>query len=189
VSAYYHSPMQDFFVSGLCIVAFLLLTYMSGQPRTLDFRLSAIAGVALFFVVFFPTKRSDLQPEALLCGPHADPQPAGCSVTEAWWGEDPVAAVHAVAAAVFIGSLLVICLAFAYRDARKHRGSARTATHLFSAVAIAVAVLWVIFGPSRTFGLQPLWLGEFVSTVAFGVSWFVAGHGVQLARRRPYPVP
>jgi hypothetical protein len=34
ISAYYHSPMQDFFVASLCIIAFLLMTYMGGHPQT-----------------------------------------------------------------------------------------------------------------------------------------------------------
>lgn len=33
LSAYYHSPMQDFFVGGLCITGLMLATYMGGEPK------------------------------------------------------------------------------------------------------------------------------------------------------------
>ena len=57
ISAYYHSPMQDVFVGGLCVIGFLLATYMAGEFRTWDFWASLIAGLAVIGVVFFPTSR------------------------------------------------------------------------------------------------------------------------------------
>jgi len=51
LSAYYHTPMHDVFVGGLSVMAFLLATYLAGQPRTWDFLLSLTAGVALLVVV------------------------------------------------------------------------------------------------------------------------------------------
>jgi hypothetical protein len=50
-------------VGSLCVVAVMLLTYMSGQAKPADL----IAGIALLGVVFFPTNRGeDLR--------HADPE-------------------------------------------------------------------------------------------------------------------
>ena len=37
LSAYYHSPLQDVFVGGLCVIGVLLATYMAGEKNTLDF--------------------------------------------------------------------------------------------------------------------------------------------------------
>src|SRR5262245_37520720 len=36
ISAYYHTPMRDFFVGGLCVIGFLLATYMLGQSKRTD---------------------------------------------------------------------------------------------------------------------------------------------------------
>ena len=36
LSAYYHSPLQDVFVGGLCVIGVLLATYMAGEKNTLD---------------------------------------------------------------------------------------------------------------------------------------------------------
>src|SRR5437764_908827 len=47
ISAYYHTPVGDWFVGGLVVVGFLLLTYMAGLRRTWDFVLSLVAGAAL----------------------------------------------------------------------------------------------------------------------------------------------
>src|SRR5690606_17836487 len=47
LSAYYHTSMRDIFVAGLCVIGFLLATYLSGQVRTWDFWLSLVAGVAV----------------------------------------------------------------------------------------------------------------------------------------------
>ena len=37
LSAYYHSPMQDFFVDGLSIIGLMLATYMGGEPKSWGF--------------------------------------------------------------------------------------------------------------------------------------------------------
>src|SRR5258707_3848161 len=80
LSEYYHTSMQDIFVGGLCVIGFLLATYMAGEFRTLDFWASVVAGVAVLGVVFFPTTRSGLLPGAPTCG--SAPEPAGGSFVE-----------------------------------------------------------------------------------------------------------
>jgi ABC-type arginine transport system permease subunit len=37
LSAYYHTPMRDIFVAGLCVIGFFLATYLSGEAKTADF--------------------------------------------------------------------------------------------------------------------------------------------------------
>ena len=81
LSEYYHTSMQDIFVGGLCVIGFLLATYMAGEPATLDFWASLIAGVAVLGVVFFLTMRSGLPAGAPACG--SVPEPAGCSFSRA----------------------------------------------------------------------------------------------------------
>jgi hypothetical protein len=60
LSAYYHTSMRDIFVGGLCVIGFLLATYMAGEAKTLDFWASLIAGIAVLGIVFFPTTRPGL---------------------------------------------------------------------------------------------------------------------------------
>ena len=109
LSEYYHTSMQDIFVGGLCVIGFLLATYMAGEPATLDFWASLIAGVAVLGVVFFPTMRSGLPAGAPACG--SVPEPAGCSFVEQTLGE------HQTAVAV---KLQEIEIAERFRD--HHRG-------------------------------------------------------------------
>jgi hypothetical protein len=79
ISAYYHTSMQDVFVGGLCVIGFLLATYMAGEFWTVDFWASLIAGLAVLGVVFFPTSRSGLPAGAPACGRAGVPEPPGCS--------------------------------------------------------------------------------------------------------------
>ena len=68
ISAYYHSPMHDLFVGGMCVIAVMLLTYMAGQSNRPDFWLSCLSGTALLAVVFFPTSRPGVREGAAQCG-------------------------------------------------------------------------------------------------------------------------
>jgi hypothetical protein len=111
LSEYYHTSMQDIFVGGLCVIGFLLATYMAGEFDTVDFWASLIAGVAVLGVVFFPTTRSGLPPGAPACG--SVPEPAGCSFVEQTLGEHQTATIHAVCAIVFILFLAVMSFLFA----------------------------------------------------------------------------
>lgn len=187
ISAYYHSPMQDLFVAALSIIAFLLLTYMSGQVKTADFAISTLAGITLLGVVFFPTWRPGVEgTNGPFCGPGVEPP--GCSAVESTLGESRTAIVHVTCATIFILSLAVICCCFAVRDRTKGRGAWRWITQLVCAAAIIVACLWVAMGP-KIFGLTPLYVGEVAAVWAFGVSWFIAGHPIKLLLRKPLPTP
>jgi uncharacterized membrane protein len=176
LSAYYHSPMQDIFVGGLCVTGFLLITYMAGMPKTWDFWLSLIAGLAVLVVVFFPTWRSSVHSGPTLCG--SDPQPPGCSPVEQALGEAHTATVHSIAAAIFILSLAAISFLFARREKLYNNSAPWMWFHICCGVAILLAVLWVIIGGALKrdiWQLTPLYLGEVVSVWAFGASWLVKG--------------
>ena len=188
LSAYYHTPMQDVFVGGLSVVAFLLLAYLAAQPWTWDFWLSSLAGVALLVVVFFPIGRSGLPPGAPRCG--SAPEPAGCSPTEQLFGEQPVASVHIAASAVFILSLAALCFLFARRVAQHDRDRRTAAFETGCGVLILVAVAWIAVGSATGSRLGPLsatYSGEVACIWSFGAAWLVRGLDLRrllLPRRR-----
>lgn len=175
LSAYYHTSMRDIFVAGLCVIGFLLITYMSGLTRTWDFWLSLVAGVAVIFVVFFPTRRPGLSSGAPLCG--ITPEPAGCSPVQQELGEDLVAGIHFVSAVVFILGLAWISFLFARRE-KKYRSQPMARVQRICGWTILGAVAWVILGELLEIEigeLTPLYLGEVISVWAFGVSWLLKG--------------
>ncbi len=187
LSAYYHTPMGDVFVGVLCVIGVLLATYMSGEPRTWDFRVSLVAGVACLGVVFFPMARTGLPPGSPPCGTR--PAPPGCSFVEQALGEQRTAVIHMACAGVFIVCLMVMSLLFAAgqvlpdtgtREAlgRRLRRPAAFWTHTACALAILAGGLWA--GLGGVFGLDigelpPIYVGEVVCVWAFGISWLLAG--------------
>jgi hypothetical protein len=168
--------MQDIFVGRLCITGLLLITYMAGMPRTWDFWLSLIAGLAVLVVVFFPTWRPGIPQGAPRCG--STPVPSGCSPIEQALGEAPTALVHSIAAAVFILSLAAISFLFGHRE-KKYNGSIRWQRfHICCGAMILAAVAWVLIGGAlkvNIWKLTPLYVGEVVSVWAFGASWLLKG--------------
>lgn len=202
LSAYYHTSMQDIFVGGLCVIGFLLATYMAGELRTLDFWASLIAGVAVLGVVFFPTSRSGLPAGAPTCG--SQPEPPGCSPVEQTLGEHRTAVIHAVCAIVFIVFLAVMSFLFAAsevrssterpRAARRYTPSAFRSPALFvihstCALVILIAGAWAFAGTGIG-ELTRLYAGEVAAVWAFGFSWLLAGfHLTAPARNEPQHTP
>jgi hypothetical protein len=187
LSEYYHTSMQDVFVGGLCVIGFLLATYMAGEWKTWDFGASLIAGIAVLGVVFFPTTRSGLPRGAPACG--SVPEPPGCSPIEQALGEHQTAVIHAVCAIVFILFLAVMSFLFAASEVRPEKdrttaqGRSKTSmfrrsglfwTHSACALIILAAGAWAFAG-AGVWELTPLYIGEVASVWAFGVSWLVAG--------------
>jgi hypothetical protein len=187
ISEYYHTSMQDIFVGGLCVIGFLLATYMAGEWKTWDFGASLIAGIAVLGVVFFPTTRSGLPRGAPACG--SIPQPPGCSAVEQALGEHQTAVIHGIFAIAFIVFLAVMSFLFAASEvlAEKDRvtapGRSKPAkfrrpglfwTHTACALIILAAGAWAFWGAGISV-LTPLYIGEVVSVWAFAASWLVAG--------------
>jgi hypothetical protein len=186
LSAYYHTSMQDVFVGVLCVIGVLLATYMSGESRTWDFRVSLLAGIAVLGVVFFPTARTGLPPGSPPCG--TLPAPPGCSFVEQALGEQLSWVIHIACAAVFITCLMVMSLLFAASQVlpddtlagfeRRLRRPAVFWTHLGCALVILAGGLWAVVGTLSGLDigeLTPLYGGEVVCVWAFGISWLLAG--------------
>jgi len=180
LSAYYHTSMRDLFVASLCVTGFFLATYMAGT-KTRDFYLSLVAGLAVIGVVFFPTMRPHLLPDAPRCG--VTPMPEGCSSIQQQLGERLVASIHFTFAATFILSLAAMCF-FVFAKGEKDRSKRpEMATKPWMAT-VQEACGWVILGAVAlaTVGgllnvtmweLTPLYLGEVISVWAFGVAWLL----------------
>lgn len=176
ISAYYHTSMRDLFVAGLCVTAFLLATYMSGQTDTWDFWLSLLAGVALLGVVFFPTSRPGLAQAAPRCG--TTPMPEGCSPIQQQFGEASVAVIHLSCAVVFVLSLAGISFLFGWRENRYKGRVGMRRFQYFCAGLIVASVAGVIVGELlnwTVWELTPLYLGEVTAVWAFGASWLMKG--------------
>jgi hypothetical protein len=181
LSAYYHTPMRDIFVAGLCVIGFFLATYRSGQARTADFWVSLVAGLAVIGVVFFPTMRPHLLPDAPRCG--VLPMPGGCSFLQQQLGERLVAWIHFFFAVVFILSLAAMCLVvFAKGESdRSNRSEMETNPKMVTIVKtcgwlILAAVAWVVIGgllKVTIWELTPLYVGELISVWAFAAAWLI----------------
>jgi hypothetical protein len=186
ISAYYHTPMQDVFVGGLCVIGFLLATYMAGELRTWDFWASLVAGLAVLGVVFFPASRSGLPAGAPACG--SVPEPRGCSAVEQALGEHQTAVIHGACAIVFILCLALMSFLFAASEVRskQDRLMARSGRpgvfrkpvlfwlHSLCALVILAAGAWAFAGAGIG-ELTPLYIGEVAAVWAFGLSWLIAG--------------
>jgi hypothetical protein len=187
LSAYYHTSMEDVFVGVLCVIGVLLATYMSGEPRTWDFRVSLMAGIAVLGVVFFPMARTGLPAGSPPCG--TLPAPPGCSFVEQALGEHRTEVIHTACAGVFICCLMVMSLLFAasqvLTDAdtpvpfdRRLRKPVAFWTHVACALAILAGGLWAFVGGVLGLvigGLGPVYVGEVACVWAFGISWLLAG--------------
>ena len=174
ISAYYHSPMRDIFVAGLCVIGFFLATYLSGEGRSKDYWLSLVAGLAVLGVVFFPTTRPHLLPEAPRCG--VTPMPDGCSPIQQQFGETTIAGIHFTFALIFILSLAAICFVFASPDREVPEPPTMQAILRTCGWVILGAVLWAIIGKFlkvTIWELTPLYVAEVISVWAFGVAWLL----------------
>jgi hypothetical protein len=208
LSAYYHTSMQDIFVAGLCVIGFMLATYMAGELRTWDFWASLIAGIAVLGVVFFPTSRPGLPVGAPPCGSH--PEPPGCSPVEQTLGEHTTAQIHAGFAIAFILFLAVMSFFFAVSEVLDKSEQLRAQAdkqsvfrnpvlflaHSICALIILIAGIWAFAGVSVG-ELTRLYIGEVASVWAFGISWILAGYyltaparpGPRYASQDQFPTP
>jgi hypothetical protein len=185
ISAYYHSPIRDVFVGGLCVIGFLLIVYLSGgqgMDSRWDRLLSTVAGVSLLLVVFLPTRRPGIEKGAPLCGD--TPEPPLCSAVQQRFGETLVATLHFTFAFLFILSLAVICFYWGARDVERRKKTAagrderrwklwqggRAVVHGICGILIVLGAVWVALRIA-VWKLKPLYVGEVISIWSFGAAW------------------
>jgi hypothetical protein len=193
LSAYYHTSARDIFVAALCVVGFFLVTYMSGQIRTLDFWLSLVAGLTVLGVAFFPTMRPGLSPDAPECGPRITPTPEGCSSIQQQFGERLVAQIHFVCAAVFIISLALMCFLVFAKSEKERSERPEMATKPWMATVMCVcgwviiaAIGWVIAGrflELTIWQITPLFAAEVTAVWAFSAAWLLKARDLRHAIR------
>ncbi len=175
ISAYYHSPMRDVFVAILCVIGFLLMTYMAGQ-RNADFWISLVAGAAAVGVAMFPTDRPDLPAGAALCG--TSPEPGDCAPVQRLLGEATSAHIHYTCAGIFFVCLAVLSFIFGIRETRYNNKPKLALVHYACGSVITLSL--VLIGLGEIFGFRfgpvaPLYLGELLAVFAFASSWLVKG--------------
>ena len=175
LSAYYYSGARDLFVGTLCAVAVFLVTYKVAETN-LDNTLSLVAGAAALGVAVLPTARPD-------------PLAVALTPVQQRLGETTVQTVHYLSAAVFIGTLGILCYYFGVREgARPRRASARRSPrfwrtfHWGCAGVIAASV--GLFGVSTLAGGpdDALLVTEVASVWAFGASWLMKGLELDILR-------
>jgi hypothetical protein len=185
LSSYYHSPMRDFWVGSLTVIGVSLFTYTWGCYHA-DFWASLIAGSCLLVVAFFPTYRPNVLPSDPHCGDAGAPVPPGCTDLEQKFGEATIAAVHIGFAIIALSLLGVIALIFGWSDLRNHKR--RLAYFHFGCggviglgllIALAGHFNWI----ARIDGVAPLYIGEVLIVIAFGLGWLV--RGIDLWRSGP----
>jgi hypothetical protein len=151
ISGVYYTSMRDVFVGSLSAVGVFLIFYRTSRAADI---LGTIAGLAAIAVALFPTKPDavDLMVEST---------------------DSPSRIVHAIAAAVLFLSLAAFCFLLFPRTA----GPGRKTIYYLSGVAIVAGFALAMLG-SRLLPddvvqtVRPLFWGETVAIVAFGLSWF-----------------
>lgn len=198
LSAYYHSGARDIFVGTLCIVGFLLMRYLFGDRRSVEFWLSAVAGLMCVGVALIPTQRSGASDDADCADVDGVPP---CTPLQEVLGEHPAEVLHFVCAALFIVALGALCFVTAYQLHRRCRelqealGPTLRWMARFHAVCgalIVAGVAWAGIGLQVDLSIgdfQSLWVGEVVSVIAFAFSWLVSGYDLQrlLGELEPRP--
>jgi hypothetical protein len=177
LSEYYYSGAREWFIGVLSATAAFLLVYKVVEP-TLENILSLTAGVAVIFVVGFPTGTpyyiDELTP-----------------LQE--WNESFVEGVHYTFAVLFIGSLGAITFFFGVREALRRTQVGRFSQvfwrrwHWSCAIAIAAAGAWIIANALTAKYLEwdiwkPVIVGEWVAVWAFAASWFYKGLDIDYLR-------
>ena len=188
LSEYYHTSMQDIFVGGLCVIGFLLATYMAGEPATLGFLGQPDRGRRRARRRILPHHAVGPATWPPACG--TVPWPAGLFLlVEQTLGEHQTAVIHGVCAIVFIFFLAVMSFLFATSEvlSKAERltavGQPRPGPFQKPAffwiqgtctLVILAAGAWAFWGASIG-PLTRLYIGEVASVWAFAVSWILAG--------------
>jgi hypothetical protein len=185
VSSYYHSPMRDEFVGCLCVIGVLLIMHMAGN-RNAEFKVSALAGLAVVGLAMFPTNRPDLPKGAPRCG-SASPAPPDCAPFENKLGETHCAYVHYACTGVFFVGLLFLAWYFGHGEGQIGNSRAKWLHYACAGVILGMLGLIVVghFATFRIGPFDPLYVAELLTIFAFGLSWIVKGWDILTLLRHP----
>jgi hypothetical protein len=151
----------------------LLITYTVDRKNA-EFWASTIAGACLLGVANFPTERPHIALGAPLCGD--TPQPAGCTDLEQRFGEVTIGNLHLGFAAIALVLLGVIAYLFGRRDLPRSRGLAYFQFSCAAVIALGLVVAFSGWAFTWRLGdLTPLYIGEVVTVLAFGLGWLAQG--------------
>jgi hypothetical protein len=177
LSAYYHSPMRDFYVSVLFATGIVLVTYRIAEKDFVAW-LSFAAGVMVVVVALVPTGL----PRG--CSP-ADAPAEGCprlTALQEYFGEALLASTHRWASIVFILAMALLTIIFALQEDNRRRSADARAPWFWGSFHWACAVVMLAAlafnGLSDVLGFwrdHTLTVVESVCAAAFGLSWLVKG--------------
>ncbi|TPV94380.1 MAG: hypothetical protein B7733_15550 [Myxococcales bacterium FL481] len=177
VSAYYHTCSRDLFVGILCTIAVFLFAYRGYGRKPGEFLsdevVAIVAGLCALNVAFFPAARA-----------HEDV-----------WGTANI--VHYTSAAVMFTCLILFSVVIFTRGRPEDKmsphgvsGSPRwpvsfelavKRVYVGCGVAMTAAILFIVVyevwfdGVAGWDRLRPVFTGELVALISFGVSWIVKG--------------
>jgi hypothetical protein len=157
ISGAYYTSMRDVFVGSMSAVGVFLIFYRSTRAADI---LGYIAGLASIAVALFPTK----------------PDAVDLMVSSA---DSPSRIVHAVAAGVLFLSLAVFCF-FLFPSGAK---PGRKFIYYFSGTAIIAGFALAALGsrilpPDVEATIHPLFWGETVAIIAYGLAWFTKSNTI-----------
>lgn len=178
LSAYYHSPMRDFYVAVLFATGVVLVTYRIAE-RDFVAWLSSSAGLAVFLVALVPT---GLPPG---CSPGTDAPAEGCprlTDLQDYFGEAVLASTHRWASIVFILAMALLTVIFALQEDNRRRSADARAPWFWGsfhwACAMVMLAALAFNGVSDVVGFwrgYTLTVVESVCAAAFGASWLAKG--------------
>jgi uncharacterized membrane protein len=175
ISAYYYTDMRNWFVGTMWATGFFLIFYRYGKPDTW---LSSVAGVLAVLVSLFPTT-----PDAANLPTH----------------RIVIGAFHLVFAGLFLLILAYFCLFLFTRsdatpDAMTRQKKQRNMIYRGCGVAITAGVIvaalfgWLSSDAFRN-AWHPVFWGESVAVVAFGIAWLIKGETLFTDRPEARPAP
>ncbi|HZM78629.1 MAG TPA: hypothetical protein VFC19_23115 [Candidatus Limnocylindrales bacterium] len=157
ISGAYYTSMRDVFVGSMSAVGVFLIFYRTSRAADI---LGTIAGLAAIAVALFPAKSGA----------------ADLMVSSA---DAPGGVVHTVAAAVLFLSLAAFCFFLFPQSSRPPRKVVYYVSGLVIILGFALALLGSRILPDDVEAtVHPLFWGETVAIIAFGVAWFTKSNAV-----------
>jgi hypothetical protein len=178
LSVYYYSGMRDIFVVIMSATGVFLITHQVAD-RNLDNAATFVAGLCACLIPLFPTGRPSYFSREL-------------TSLQDLWGEDTIKHVHFGASAVFLVLLALMSYLFGKEERdRPVRQGVRFSRnfwkwfHWSCAIAMGLALIWIVVTLSVGWPPRALLIGECVSAWAFGASFLAKGAEWDMLRGKP----